>query len=238
MRTCVINLARASERLARISAHLASLGITPERVDAVDGSVLTPRDIRAAADRLRFHLLHTRRLQPAELGCALSHRRVYEQLIADGTPRALILEDDAVLHPERLAAAIAGFEEIDPAEPRIHLLAARHRDHIPAEGLHPIRPPAAFATAYLITAAAAARLRAANTPVFTLADDWLTWSQYGINIFWVTPFAATESGAASQIDWKRPARARWRWYRALWHLRRRIGRRVERLLYPRKTRKE
>lgn len=238
MEVYVINLARATERWTRLSTRLTALAIPHTRVEAVDGAVLTPREIRASADRIRFFLLHARRLQPAELGCALSHQRAYAQLAADGAGRALILEDDAAVDPARLAEAVSAFHAIDPARPRIHLLAARHREQIPAEGLHRIQGSAACATAYLITAAAAARLRAANTPVFTLADDWQTWSQYGIEIFWQTPFAVSECGAASQIGWERPARARWRWYRALWTLRHRLGGRVERLLYPRKTLKE
>lgn len=234
MRTYVINLPRATARWERISAHLTALGIPYERIEAVEGAVLSPREIRAAANRVRFRLLHARRLQPAELGCALSHQRAYAQLAADGAGRALILEDDAAVDPARLAEAVADFETIDPAVLRIHLLSSRKTEGLPAAGTHPVDDRAMCATAYLITAAAAARLRRVNMPVFTLADDWRVWKSYGIAVFRVTPFAVTECGAESQIAWKRPLRARWRWYRALWRLRHWIGGKIDPFLFPRK----
>lgn len=238
MEIYVINLVSARERFAALSRQLSAAGYAFTRLAATDGRTLPSREARRLSARLRFFLLNGRRLQPPELGCALSHRRVYEMMAASGISRALVLEDDAVIDGPRLAAALKDFETVDPAEPRIHLLAARYREQIPAEGVHRIQGPAAFATAYLITAAAAARIREANTPVFALADAWPVWETYGVKVYWQTPFAVSESGASSQIQWRKPRRAEWAWYRALWHLRLHLGRTLERILFPRPGLKE
>lgn len=233
MQTYVVNLDSATTRWEAMEKQLSALGLPYTRIRAVDGRKLSPEEFRRLSNRFRFFLLNARRLQPCELGCALSHQRVYDRMAQDGIARALILEDDAVIDGERLAEAIKRFEGVDPELPQIYLLAARHADHIPKEGLHRIKGPASCAMAYLITASAAKRIREVNTPVFTLSDAWPIWQAYGIEASWLTPFAVSESGVDSQITWQTPSRARWKWYRALWHIRHRLGGKLERLLFPR-----
>lgn len=87
----VISLNGATQRQALIKAHLDQLGIQFEWVEAVRGSALTLQD--------RQQINPTGNMSPGQIGCYLSHIRLYERLVAQHTPVALVLEDDTVLHP-------------------------------------------------------------------------------------------------------------------------------------------
>jgi glycosyl transferase, family 25 len=97
-RVFVVSLARASERRERVRARLAGLDF--RFLDAVDkleldrekllaGGVCderaTPRAFRHRADMPLGHV-----------GCSLSHRAIYEQIVENGWRRVIVLEDDVV----------------------------------------------------------------------------------------------------------------------------------------------
>jgi glycosyl transferase family 25 len=85
LHTYLINLDRSSERLKTMAGRLKRLGIAYQRVPAVDGRTLPP--------------LPGSRLSPAERGCLLSHRDIWQMIAERGDPWSLILEDDALLSP-------------------------------------------------------------------------------------------------------------------------------------------
>lgn len=88
----VISLARAADRRAKIAAHLSGLGLEHRIVDGVDGRTLpqTEQDELLAPGQ-RYHA--------GVIGCYLSHLHVYETLVKENIEVALVLEDDARLHP-------------------------------------------------------------------------------------------------------------------------------------------
>lgn len=94
----VINLARCPDRREKMSRRLDELGLEYEFFDGVDGALLTADQIAkvykptAAFERLG------RELHPNEIGCALSHIRVYEMMIAKRLEELLVLEDDIDLY--------------------------------------------------------------------------------------------------------------------------------------------
>lgn len=99
MRIFVISLKDSSARRAAISGALAGLGLDFEFFDAVDGRGF---DLSALPeyDGFRRRLFFGRDLTPAEMGCTLSHRAVMRKMVDEDIPRALILEDDALLSPD------------------------------------------------------------------------------------------------------------------------------------------
>lgn len=234
MKTYLINLSRATERLRKTDAHLRTVGIMYERVDAVDGQTLTPVQRRTYCNTLRFFILHARRPQPTEIGCALSHQAVYSRMAQNGIPLALILEDDARLDPERLADSLLRIKaDNHPDTPQAWLLCKGHAPtpDVKSPALIPTTPFASCAEAYVINLAGAKLLRRLNGRIQTLADNWGRWTACGLRVKWAVPFACGLTDLPSQIDWDVPRRARWRWYRALWRLRHTIGRHLDRLLY-------
>jgi glycosyl transferase, family 25 len=95
--TWVINLDRAPDRLARISAQLQRLGLDWERLPAVDARALTPEQA-ALLDEAAYRRKHGMTPVPGELGCYLSHVEAMRRFLAGGTAFALLLEDDVLLH--------------------------------------------------------------------------------------------------------------------------------------------
>jgi glycosyl transferase family 25 len=92
MRTYLINLDRAADRLSAMQDKLDSMRLPFERVRAVDGRALEfpIPDFREGP----YRLLHGRRGNPAEVGCYLSHIECAKRLLASESEFALILEDD------------------------------------------------------------------------------------------------------------------------------------------------
>jgi glycosyl transferase, family 25 len=105
VRTWVINLDRAPDRLARIAAQLDALGLPWTRLAAVDARNFT-REQQALLDEPTFRRRHGMTPLPGELGCYLSHVAVMREFLASPAQIAVILEDDVKLHPS-LPAAVA-----------------------------------------------------------------------------------------------------------------------------------
>ncbi len=96
-RIVVINLQSSLDRRQAIEAHLRGLGLMPTFFDAIDGRKLAEEAIAAVYDHERAKTTHWGELTRGEIGCALSHRGVWERLVASGEAGWLVLEDDAVL---------------------------------------------------------------------------------------------------------------------------------------------
>ena len=92
----VINLEWDTERRAFMEHQLRELGVTYEITKAVDGATLTAEDLTAySAARAKMH--HGRDLVPGEIGCALSHIRLWERVVREAHAHVLVLEDDVVI---------------------------------------------------------------------------------------------------------------------------------------------
>lgn len=98
LKTYLINLDRATERLQRMADKCAAAGLRFDRVAAVDGASLTFPC--AEFDARSYKYLHGRRVIPAEVGCYLSHVECARRLLATDADHALILEDDVAFCPD------------------------------------------------------------------------------------------------------------------------------------------
>lgn len=94
----VINLERDQERLASITANLASLGLAFKRIPAVIGKEVSHWeslvDMKAYAWRNRLD-----RPRAGEAGCYLSHLKAMETFLLTEAPWCVILEDDVEVLP-------------------------------------------------------------------------------------------------------------------------------------------
>lgn len=111
--TYVINMDSAHDRLTAMDAQLKAQGIPYTRYPAVDGRALSPAQKQAVAAPIFGVMDGT----PSMIGCGLSHRGVWRDMLSKGHELALVLEDDAVLCPrfvlrvnEALAAVPADFD--------------------------------------------------------------------------------------------------------------------------------
>ncbi len=181
--------------------------------DAVDGAAL---DLRQYAHRLRldkWKFLRGRELSRGEIGCFLSHYRLWESLAAQKTECALVLEDDPVLDSAfaEVAAAAAQTEwRWD-----VILLSSRKRyktDCVLCElprGRRLVRYNKRVGTtrAYLINLEGARKLlgicREISAPIdWRYAEWWLN----GIAYYAVDPAVTVDGGAPSIIGEPRKVR--------------------------------
>jgi glycosyl transferase family 25 len=175
----VINLARSPERRAHITAELDQHGIDYELVTGVDGRDLDVHD-SAIVDP---SVLDASWFRPGVAGCAVSHLRVYQEILAAGVDRALVLEDDIIVPADlsRLADMVAG--ELTGAEvvllnydSKVTCKMSREGvTHLPSSRMLvlPIdvsQPESA--AAYVITREACERMIKKILPFQARADDW------------------------------------------------------------------
>ncbi|HEX8045439.1 glycosyltransferase family 25 protein [Rhizobium sp.] len=111
----LINIDRATDRLAEIQRQSDELGIKIERVNGVDGALL-PQEQWVDVDHGRFQRRHGRVILAGEYGCYRSHLLALRQFLADGSQSAIIIEDDIALDGNFLARAVAAQEAVPNAE--------------------------------------------------------------------------------------------------------------------------
>ena len=67
-------------------------------IEAVDGRKLSQTQIKKVYDKQQSIKAINRELTKAEVGCALSHRKVYQKMLTENIQQAVILEDDIVFN--------------------------------------------------------------------------------------------------------------------------------------------
>lgn len=207
----VINLPEALERRQRVSRHLADLGIdSAVIIDAVRGNQLSASERGLQAGDARSVARYGRTLTAGELGCALSHVRAYERLLAGSDAFALVLEDDAVLLPDvvTLLRSEPVADWLMQPVPRLLLMtpvrAFLERGALPLpEGYRLVRVRRAWeGYGYLVNRAAAEVMRRINSPAWLSADDWLAYRKLGgVDVRGVDPFCiGFLKSAPSQLE--------------------------------------
>ena len=91
----VINMAKDTARMASMAQQLAAQGLAYERVEAVVGRELDAEQKRDSFSPFWYGLLQGRAVTNAELGCSLSHRKVWQMMIDRAQNWVVIFEDDA-----------------------------------------------------------------------------------------------------------------------------------------------
>ena len=178
MKIFVINLERDKEKLAFVRRQMDALGLAFDREPAVDGRSLSEDARREAVNGFAWWCAVGRPIQPAEIGCALSHYSIYERIAES----VCILEDDVELSPEFLEVLERVARFIDPAKPQVVMLsdewgcrAAKGK----AEGV--VASSDAWCTdGYVITPLAAQAIRKANLPIEVPCDTWRRWVRRGL----------------------------------------------------------
>lgn len=211
MHAYVINLARSPERRAHISAELEKAGIDYEVVEGVDGRDLDLHDPRL----IDPSVVNGSWFRPGVAGCALSHLRVHQKILADGLDRALVLEDDVTVPADLGELADALAEHLVGAEVALLNYDSRDTCRMSVAGL--VNLPSArmlvlpidvsqpeSGAAYVITREACKRMNDSVLPVQTKADDWGHFYREGVldRVRCVVPLTVAKNpGFASTMDY-------------------------------------
>jgi glycosyl transferase family 25 len=97
MRIFVVSLKDSIDRQKSIITQCDRLNIEPIFIDAINGKNLSQAKISQYCNQKKAKQLFNRELLLGEIGCALSHKKIYKKIVDENIPYAVILEDDAVV---------------------------------------------------------------------------------------------------------------------------------------------
>ncbi|MBL4750070.1 MAG: glycosyltransferase family 25 protein [Amylibacter sp.] len=107
-KTFVVHLQRAMGRKAQVRDLISKAPYKAQIVDAVDGVKLSKADVDACYRVKSFmRPKYPFELNLGEIGCFLSHRKVWQQIVDQGLDGGLIFEDDVEIDPAVFARALA-----------------------------------------------------------------------------------------------------------------------------------
>lgn len=109
----LVNLKRRPERLAKMQAVFRFMGIEFELFEAVDGERLPMSELA----KLKFipeyqDPFYKRPMKKGEIGCFLSHHRIWEDVLKKQYGRVLVFEDDVRFVQDGLAVLEETVEDI------------------------------------------------------------------------------------------------------------------------------
>jgi glycosyl transferase family 25 len=159
--------------------QMAALGLEFEFVDALRGKDYYGDP--ALYDMKKALRVELRNMTPGEVGCALSHQKVYDLIEERALPYAFVMEDDAVISPDvpevlrRLEGRIRPNDLVTLE--RCDVYSNKYAEPLYKE--YRLAKPAMVkygsmsqAAGYAITGEAARKIRSINRPVFVPADSW------------------------------------------------------------------
>lgn len=148
-------------------------------LDATDGEALAPAELAAVYRDAEALRAYGRSLSRAEIGCALSHRRAYEWIVAQGAGAAIVLEDDAEPSPSFAAFAASGTDfafDVVSLYTSSALVRRRPEREVAGVALHRAAGMVTNTVGYLVSRRGAERLLQATRRICRPAD-WPVFPQ-------------------------------------------------------------
>jgi glycosyl transferase, family 25 len=207
MRVFVINLKRSADRRQRMEAALCGLGVPFEFFDAAEGRALRLEELGAEYDEAAVMRNIDRTLSINEIGCTISHRRIYRKMVEEGIERACVLEDDilidgafpgvlAYLDRAEMTNAVV---KLDNYQEKITPCSVWGRRRLP--GGYAYKKPVTtqwMAWGYALDLAAARAILATWPRIAFMSDDWKRMSA-AVNIRCVQPAVVHQNTAFESI---------------------------------------
>lgn len=203
----VVNLDSSADRWTSMLHQCDLLGLSPQRVSAVRGSLLTEKQ-KSDVYQLSANLTkYDKILNNAEIGCYMSHIRCWELIVEQELDFALVLEDDAILtdnivkYIEKLAHTSSDWDyiklshgsKVKSAADAIELgdgLTLRKELKLPST-----------TTGQLISLSGAKKLLKHAYPIARPVDmDIQYWFEKSLRCFVVSPFPILHGDFGSEIN--------------------------------------
>nr|WP_236938061.1 glycosyltransferase family 25 protein [Frigidibacter mobilis] len=183
--------------------RLDELGLTYELSFGIDGRAGLSPELEARIDRVAADRRRLRPLTDAEFACSMSHRKIYETIIARNEPGCIVLEDDAQVGPAFAAFVHSGAYAEFPMLLLDYGAAYVWRTPVPlGPGLvaHRLAQTPDLATGYTLDRTAAQALLRATDPVCNVADWPLPLEDLGAALVMPRLVGHPEKGVLSNID--------------------------------------
>lgn len=209
----VINMDRAAERWARVSARLERLGVPVVRIAACDAAtepqaVLSRRGLTLAADgrMLRLSTADGRAYTLPEEGCFQSHLKALERFLGSDAACAVIAEDDVIPQPDfaGVLKALAVRRGLEVVKLEAAIWSGR-RAVLPVADLGGRGLVASFrassgSACYFVTRRGASKLLRAAPRHFAAYDDYLCdGSAHGARVLDVAPMPVEQEKLESSV---------------------------------------
>lgn len=201
-----------------MSEQLSRLGLPFDVFRAVDGRTLTEGDLVAYNREKRLRSFGDD-LTPTEIGCYLSHYRLYRKIVAERIPRAVVFEDDTEISDD-LPAILRALEDAPESWEFIRLAGLRERKGKDVARLGHgyrvvrLRHTACGAQAYIVNQQGARKLLDYGKEITRQVD--ITIDRYwenGLRIMAVQPYPVWTSSrfvstiGAQKVDvWRQPGK--------------------------------
>ena len=187
LKTYIINLEKSTLRKQYMQDLLSPYSfLDVEFVKAIDGRRLSEEERALRFDYIRSKKVYGRTLNAGEVGCALSHRKVYEEVLNGSEPYALVLEDDIAIQRDLNLLPLKTIDRImQSSRPRAFMLSGDFSFYRQKPVIRIYSAVGAYA--YIINKAAAKRILAINPPC-SVADDWMYYKRKGLKLFAVYPY--------------------------------------------------
>lgn len=209
MHCFIINLPHQHQRRHAITANLEQCDIDFSIIEAVDGRALSESDIEEKYDAKKAHSSFNRNLSRGEIGCALSHIKIYQKMVLENISSAMILEDDARIIDADIKKILAKLAVTYPSDCAVAVLLRgdgkyiANGDNIVLDKKHTLHDAyrGVGTSAYFITNAAATILAHHLFPVYVVADKWEYFQEKFFPVKLLVPHcvALTEASLASTI---------------------------------------
>lgn len=205
----VISLPQDRLRLENLEKQLQKLNIPFSVVEAVNGMLLSEKELKESYDQKKALRLFNRELSKGEIGCALSHMSIYKKMITDSISHALILEDDAHILNSELLSILSNLKKLQSEKAPIATILSRAFSYIEnkkvkLDGNHCTYDiyRAAGTYGYFLTKTAAEILVKHLYPIYVVADKWEHFQERFISVQALVPYAIGHSPASftSNID--------------------------------------
>ncbi len=224
IKTYLINLDSATDRLERMKTRLSALNLDFERVSAV-----VAKELQLPIpefDEKKFKLFVGKKTNKNEIGCFLSHIKTYETFLKSDAEFALVLEDDMVFQedfPSIVTHIINSnakwdFVKFNTAKPRrkldisVHDFSIGNNKYAMTANLF----PRTKSGAYLINRKAAKSILSNAMPMTVTFDhEMIKFWKHDIRQYSLFPSPTMEDGSPSIIAAYGSQRNRFPWYKRI-----------------------
>lgn len=179
MKIFVINLNKDKDRLNFIQDQALKFGFKFERIEGIYAADLSKKELKDSVDYFRYKLHLGKKPGHGEIGCCLSHLKIYSKMIDENIRCACILEDDIFIlenFNKQLELLSKWLEQEKPIVVRLNMPIEDIQSNAIAIRDHHFTS----ACSYCLNLAAAKTLLKDNYPMHTVADDWPHWDKRGI----------------------------------------------------------
>jgi glycosyl transferase family 25 len=210
MNCFIINLPRDADRRKLIVDDMEKCKLNFSIIEAVNGSLLSDEDIEKYYDEKKSIELFNNKLSLGEIGCALSHIKIYQKMVREDIPSSVILEDDVCIIDSKIDSILKKLEGIYSSDfPVVVLLNYVKRyvlndDDIVVDKKYSLHDSyrGVSASGYFITKAAAKIMAENIFPIYVVADKWEYFQEkfFPIKVLVPNCISLSDKSLSSTID--------------------------------------